>query len=337
MSGTGKRPIDRLRESAVSLTIGSPEDKGVPVAMFEIESRLCAVTGDGVYAVQLADQTDPTRTNPAIRNSTQRLLPAGANHAIVSGILLTAERLCKATYLGVSFPEKTAVNLAWQQTKDVIALTKMAQEFESIQVKIMASFDATKVTPTQIALPTMEDAEHRFDAFAQKLGHSVNTLKGLASLFYPELTAKWIDGLTKLTAERYGSDAPFARYMAEVGKTLHFMRDLRNMVEHPKPDLRAKVFDFRQLETGEILVPSVEFKGSPYGTLPNALHTVMDLLAQGIASMTELLIVQLCAVNVKSFGGFEVRVVELPPEERDSSHVRFAYGGYRGGQFCRCG
>jgi acetone carboxylase gamma subunit len=68
-------------------------------------------------------------------------------------------------------------NLAWQQTKDVIALTKMAQEFESIQVKIMAAFDATKVTPTQITLLTMEDAEHRFDAFAQKLGHSVNTLK----------------------------------------------------------------------------------------------------------------------------------------------------------------
>jgi hypothetical protein len=100
MSGTGKQPIDRLRESAVSFTIGSTEDKGGPVAMFEIESRLCAVTGDGVYAVQLADQTDPTRTNPAIRNSTQRLLPAGANHAIVSGILLTAERLCKATLPG---------------------------------------------------------------------------------------------------------------------------------------------------------------------------------------------------------------------------------------------
>jgi hypothetical protein len=337
MSGTDKRPIDRLRESAVSLTIGSLDDKNGPVAMFEIDSRLCAVTADGVYAVQLADQTDPKRTNPLVRNSTQRLLPVGANDAIVSGILLTAERLCKATYLGQPFSEMTAISLAWQQTKDVIALAKMASEFEASQQKIMAEFDATKFTPTQITLPTMEDAEHRFDAFAQKIGHTVNTLNEFARLFYPELTSKWIDGLMKLTAERYGADSPFARYMAEVGKTLLFMRDLRNMVEHPKPGLRAKVLDFRQLETGQVLVPSVEFEGSPYGTLPNALHTIMRLLAEGITSMTELLIVQLCEVSAKPFPGFDIRVVELPPEQRGNSNVRFAYGGYRDGQFFRYG
>jgi hypothetical protein len=335
MSGTEKRPIDQLRESAVSLTIGSPDDKSDAVAMFEIDSRLCAVTGSGVYAVQLADQTDPKRTNPAIRNSTQRLLPVGANDAIVSGILLTVERLFKATYLGQPFPEKTAINLAWQQTKDVIALAKMAGEFEAAQQKIIAEFDATKVTPSQITLPTMEDTEHRFDAFAQKIGHTVNTLKELARLFYPELTAKWIDGLMKLTADRYGADVPFARYMAQVGKTLLLMRDLRNMVEHPKPGLRARIFDFRQIATGEILVPSVEFEGSPYGTLPNALHTIMGLLTGGITSMTELLIVQLCNANAKPFPGFDIGVIELPQQQRGNSNVRFAYGGFRDGQFFR--
>ena len=332
-----KRAIDRLRESAVSLTIGSPDDQGGSVAMFEIDGRLCAVTRGGVYAVQLADQTDPKRTNPAIRNSTQRLLAAGADDPIVSRILLTAERLCSATYLGPSFAEKTAVNLAWQQTKDVKALATMASDFEAAQQRVMTEFDATKVTPTQIILPTLYDAEHRFDAFAQKLGHAVNTLKELARLFYPELSAKWIDGLRKLTADRYGADAPFARYMAEVGKTLIFMRDLRNMVEHPKPGLRARVFDFRQLATGAILVPSVEFEGSPYGTQPNTIHTIMRMLTEGIASLTEYLVMQLCNANVKPFAGFDVGVVELPPEERGTSHVRFAYGGYRDGRPFRCG
>lgn len=87
----------------------------------------------------------------------------------------------------------------------------------------------------------------------------MNTLKELARLFYPELTTKWIDGLMKLTVDRCGAGAPFARYIGEVGKTLLFMRDLRNMVEHPKSGMRARVFDFRQVDTGEILVPSVEF------------------------------------------------------------------------------
>ena len=47
MSEEEKRPIDRIRESAVTLTIGSPDDKSGPVEIFEIESRLCAVTADG--------------------------------------------------------------------------------------------------------------------------------------------------------------------------------------------------------------------------------------------------------------------------------------------------
>jgi hypothetical protein len=277
---------------------------------------------------------DPNRTNPAIRNSTQRLLPVGASDGIVSRILLTAERLCKATYLGPSFPEKKAINLAWQQTKDVIVLQKMAREFEALQQKIMEEFGPAEITPTQIMLPTMPDAESRFDAFAQKIGHTVNTLEQLARLFYPELKKKWIDGLTELTAERYGADAPFARYMAEVGKTLLFMLDLRNLVEHPKPGKRARVFDFRQLSTGKLLVPSVEFEGSPY-TLPNALHTVMALLTHGMLSMSELMFVQLCEVHARPFPGFDIRVVELPPIERGNSYVRFAYFGRRDGQLFR--
>lgn len=337
MSEPPKRPIDRLRDSAVSMTINSTDDQSEVLATFEIDSRLCLVTGRGVYAVQLADQTDPKRTNPAIRNSLQRLLALGADDEIVSRILLTAESLCKAACLGHTFPEKRAITLAWQQTKTVAAMAKMVTEFEDDQQRIMAAFDATRITATQITLPTMDDAEHRFHAFAQKLGHAVNTLQELARLFYPELTSKWIDALTRLTLDRYGADAAFTKYIGEVGKTLLFMRDLRNMVEHPKPGLCAKVFDFRQIPSGEILVPSVEFEGSPYGTLPNALHSMMALLREGIVLMTEQLIGHLCNANLKPLAGFEIRVVTLPPEECGKSKVRLVYGGYRGDQFFRFG
>lgn len=337
MSEPPKRSIDRLRDSAVSMRIDSPDDQSGIVATFEIDSRLCMVTGRGVYAVQLADQTDPGRTNPAIRNTMQRLLAIGADDVIVSRILLTAEHLCKAAYLGHAFAEKRAISLAWQQTKTVATMAKMVTEFEDHQQRIMAEFDATKMTATQITLPTMEDAEHRFDAFAQKLGHAVNTLQEFARLFYPELASKWIDALMKLTADRCGADAAFTIYLGEVGKTLLFMRDLRNMVEHPKPGRRARVFDFRQIATGEILVPSVEFEGSPYGTLPNALHLMMALLREGITLMTEQLIGHLCNSNLKPLAGFEIRVVTVPPEECGKSKVRLVYGGYRGDQFFRFG
>jgi hypothetical protein len=319
------------------MAIDSADEKSGIVATLEIDSRLCVVTGGGVYAIQLADQTDPERTNPAIRNSMQRLLTVGADDVIVSGILLTAERLCKAVYLGQAFPEKRAISLAWQQTKAIAAMAKMGAELEGRQKMIMTEFDGMRITATQITLPTMEDAEHRFDAFAQKLGHAVNTLRDIARLFYPELTAKWIDALTRSTTERYGADAPFPVYLREVGKTLLFMRDLRNMIEHPKPGLRAKVFDFRQLATGEILAPSVEFEGSHYGNGPYALHQIMTLLTQTITLITEALIGHMCNLNFKQVAGFEIGVITLPLEHCDKSKVRLIYGGYRDGQFFRYG
>src|SRR5882672_6040048 len=150
MSEPPKRPIDRLRDSALSMTIDSPEDKSGTVAMFEVDSRLCIVTGSAVYAVQLADQTDPERTNPAVKNSMQRLLAIGADDVIVSRVLLTAERLCKSAYLGHAFPEKRAITLAWQQTKTVAEMAKMVTEFEDRQKNIMAGFDGTRITVSQI-------------------------------------------------------------------------------------------------------------------------------------------------------------------------------------------
>jgi hypothetical protein len=71
----------------------------VVVAAFELESQLCTVTSYGVNGIRLADQTDPGRTNPAIRDSNQRLLKIGAKSPIVSRILLTAERLFNPAYL----------------------------------------------------------------------------------------------------------------------------------------------------------------------------------------------------------------------------------------------
>jgi hypothetical protein len=332
-----KRPIDRRRDAAVSLAIDSPDDQTQVVATFEIDARLCMVTQKGVYAAQLADQTDPKRSNPAVRDSMQRLLKIGAEDVIVSRILLTGERLFKAAWLGPDFDEKRALSLAWRQTKDVAALAKMAAALEQDQQEIVAGYDQNRVAAAQITLPTIEDVEHRFHAFAQKLGHAVNTLGELVRLFYPELSGKWIDNLTRLAADRYGADSPFARYMGDVGKTLLFMRDLRNMVEHPKPGFGARVFDFRLMTSAQILVPSVEFEGSPYGTLPNALNVMMNLLTEGIRSMTEELIGLLCSVNLKSLAGFEIKLMRLAPEKCGDSHVRLVYGGERDGKIFLCG
>jgi hypothetical protein len=43
-----KRPIDRQRDAAISLSIDSADDQTQVVATFEIDARLCVVTQKGV-------------------------------------------------------------------------------------------------------------------------------------------------------------------------------------------------------------------------------------------------------------------------------------------------
>jgi hypothetical protein len=92
-----QRPIDRLRDSAFSMQIGAPED-GRVCTMVDMGSSLYAVKERAVYAVQLADEVDPKRTNIAVPNTQQRLLSMGARNPEVARIFLTAHTLFKATY-----------------------------------------------------------------------------------------------------------------------------------------------------------------------------------------------------------------------------------------------
>jgi hypothetical protein len=313
------------------------DDKSPSVAMFELDSQLCSVTSCGVYGIRLADQIDPGRTNAAVRHSDQRLLKIGANNPIVSGILLTAERLFDPAYLGSTFEKTRALSLAFQLTREVAAAATWSEKLQRDQDQIMADYDRRLITPQQITLPTMEDAKDRFDAFAQKLGHSLRSLEQIVQLFFPEIKSKWIDSLVELTARRYGHEENFTQYIKTVAPTLKFMLDLRNLIEHPKSGKSATVFDFRQTTGAQLLVPSVEFEGTPYGEKPNALHTLMPMLIEGLTSMSEHLIGFLCGANLKPFGAFDMCVMERPADQRGNTHVRLAYFMRIGDQWTPCG
>ena len=69
----------------------------------------------------------------------------------------------------------------------------------------------------------------------------------------------------------------------------------------------------------------MEFEGTPYGEKPNALHTLMPMLIEGLTSMSEHLIGFLCSANLKPFGGFDLCLMELPADQRGNTHVRLAY------------
>ncbi|MFA7301936.1 MAG: hypothetical protein WC069_06520, partial [Candidatus Shapirobacteria bacterium] len=93
------RDIDQIRNSAMSMKVGAPDD-GKITEMVSLGDRMLVVMERAIHVMQLADSIDPGRTNISIPNTQQRLLSRGADDPIVAKTLLTAQVLFKKTHLG---------------------------------------------------------------------------------------------------------------------------------------------------------------------------------------------------------------------------------------------
>lgn len=277
----GERPIDRLRSAAISMKVGMSEDGGVQT-MVPMEDALYGVHAHAIYAIRLADQIDPGRTNAAVPNTHQRLLAMGAQDPEVGRIFLTAHSFFKSMHLGDQFPEKKAVSLAFEYLQDIAAIMDLRRKLEiAVQDAVRRHEDIPK-QERNVGLPALGDAAARCDAFAQKVGHAVDTLKAIARLFYPEeLKRKWIDSLTELAAKKYGEEAFLTKFMREARPTLLFLRELRNMVEHPSDTARIEVHDFRLLPSMELITPSLEIIRAGHDTASNLRLPIRDLRCFG--------------------------------------------------------
>jgi hypothetical protein len=96
---TKKRPIERLRDGAVSLEVKTPDDDSAITGMITFGDRLLVVKEKGIYEIKLADQIDPERKNIQVPNTVQRVLPYGSNEPWVGAVLLTGHELLKKEIL----------------------------------------------------------------------------------------------------------------------------------------------------------------------------------------------------------------------------------------------
>ena len=56
-----------------------PDDPSEITGMFGLGESLLIVKRKGIYAIKMADQIDPNRTNPNIPNTVQRFAPYGSD------------------------------------------------------------------------------------------------------------------------------------------------------------------------------------------------------------------------------------------------------------------
>lgn len=321
-----ERPIDRLRNAAISMKVGSAQDKSAISEMVAVDGRLHLVTEKAIYRIELADHIDPARSNPTIPNSQQQVLNIGAADPIVGKILLTGKVLFKKMYLGDTFDEKAALSLAWDITKDVATMAAIQEELRAHVQSITSAGQVPHAARDGLALPTTPRLEQWFHAYLQKLGHTVDMLAKMARLFFPDLPKKWVDALADLAIERYGSEHTFSQFMTAAGPALLFMRSLRNAVEHPKPDCHIKIFDFRLLANGEILVPSFELHMQDEDASATPMQPYMEHLNTNLLTAIEMLMAHLCNVTAKPFGKSHLVVFDRGLPKDHKGYVRMAYG-----------
>ena len=183
-------------------------------------------------------------------------------------------------------------------------------------------------------LPSVDNVEARCDAFAQKAAHVVNCLERVAKMFYPtELSSKWIDALIRVLKQRERNESAFAAYVVKVRPFLMFVLEMRNMIEHPKPDKSVKVHNFRLLSSGQLAPPSVEIvrRNEP---VENKTHltVMMKTVTRDLVNVCEALVAYLCDSNIDVRGAFaSLRGYSSSPlEQRQNPQVRFSYAYYDG-------
>ncbi len=139
-----KRPIDRRREAAMSVEVGTDGDNSPITGMITIGSTLYIVKSSGIYELRLADEIDPQRVNPNIPNTQRRVLRLGSDSELVGKTLLTARQLFDPKFLQKDVDCDGAVSLSFDALKDLGSMAEILAEITEVQDKVFATKSRSK-------------------------------------------------------------------------------------------------------------------------------------------------------------------------------------------------
>jgi len=226
-----RRPIDVLRDSGGQIDVGADDDRSPVKDMCVINNSMHVIKSQGIYRVQLADEIDPDRTNPAIPNIHQRVLAYGADCNLVRQTLMTAERLFHPKLLGQTFAYERAIDLSFEALKDLMVMHEMQLRLAAELEAAEASLKGMTVQNRALSVPTIGGVGVAVETFLQKADHAVADLFEITKLFYPESVGKrWFESLFDLAKANYGPDATFTKFLAEALPVLKLVRNARNCV-----------------------------------------------------------------------------------------------------------
>jgi hypothetical protein len=145
-----KLPPIPTRDSAGSFELKNPDD-GAPIKeMFPLDDALLFITEKCTYRMQVADQIDPERKNPALpHNITQKLFDHGVNSEILCKTLLLAKVMLRKEMLKVD--NACAIRLAFDALSELVAMDEAARAFKVAEQQAIERAKSTPQQPRSLA------------------------------------------------------------------------------------------------------------------------------------------------------------------------------------------
>jgi hypothetical protein len=226
------------------MEVGTPSDQSAVTGMVKIAGGLHIVTGKAIYRIRLADEIDPERTNSNVPNSQQKVLSQGSESSLICKTLLTAKELFNASYLPSSMPTETAINLAFECAKHLVAMESLGAVFLREEEDARSSIEELQINKYSLILPSTQNLEARFKDFVQKADHALQALFQIATLFYGNQFKGWFEGLAAEVVRLNKADRQYCGFMVEAAAFCKSVRITRNCIEHPKENECVRVADY---------------------------------------------------------------------------------------------
>ena len=127
-----KLPHIPTRDFAGSFSLNNPDD-GTPIKeVFTLGDGLLLITEKCTYRVQVADQIDPERKNPALpHNVQQKIVDHGTESQLLCNTLLLGKVLFRKEFLNIDVDQ--AQELAFEALGELVAMHEAAQDFKAIE------------------------------------------------------------------------------------------------------------------------------------------------------------------------------------------------------------
>ena len=336
MQTIAKRPPMPMRDAAGQFQLNNPDDETPIKEMFTLGDALLMITEKCTYRMQVADQIDPDRTNPALpHNFTQKIFDHGTNSEILCNTLLLGKVMFRKEMLTIDI--ESARQLAFDAFGELVAMDEAARSFTAAEQQAIEKAASTPHQPRSVVIPSIGNVRTHCKTAMQKADHFAGTLLKIVRLFHPDKKNMNWDEAHELVQSLYGEADNFSKVMALAVPMLKLVRNARDALEHNNlAGVTTK--DFELQPNGTIAPPTIEidFRKSVHERCP--ISWFIEETKKALLNAFEMIVVHLCSKQVQPFAGMPIAVGPLSDAYKTAWHVRFAYGMHHAdGQFAPIG